>query len=113
MDTSILQTGMPPFVLLQALIQWMNELLKPTFLHNSLNKYISGQNFTSSPVDIPLSHNTLINRNFKIQTGIVPQAGWTGPHFPNNVAPGGGILTKQVWGNTECLYNIIDDPEPA
>ena len=78
---------------------------------DSMNMWplISGQNSTSPRVDIPLSHNTLISGKFKILTGTVSQAGWTGPHFPNNT--GHGVTTKQQCGDTGCLYNIIDDPE--
>ena len=78
---------------------------------DSLNMWplISGQNSTSPRVDIPLSHNSLISGKYKILTGTVPQAGWTGPQFPNNT--GHGVTTKQQCGDTGCLYNIIDDPE--
>lgn len=72
---------------------------------------ISGQNTTSPRVDIPLSEKTLISGPYKILTGTVPQAGWTGPQFPNNTHPQGGISAKEECGDNGCLYNIIDDPE--
>lgn len=80
---------------------------------DSLNMWplISGQNSTSPRIDIPLSFKTLISGQFKILTGTVPQAGWTGPQFPNSTNPNGRIAAKQECGDTGCLYNIMDDPE--
>ena len=80
---------------------------------DSMNMWplISGENSTSPRVDIPLSHGSLISGPYKILTGTVPQAGWTGPQFPNSTHPKGGITSKEMCGETGCLYNIIDDPE--
>ena len=80
---------------------------------DSMNMWplISGQNATSPRVDIPLSEKTLISGPYKILTGTVPQAGWTGPQFPNGTHPKGGISAKEECGDKGCLYNIIDDPE--
>ena len=80
---------------------------------DSMNMWplISGQNSTSPRVDIPLSYNSLISGPYKILTGTVPQAGWTGPQFPNSTRPKGGISAKEECGKTGCLYNILDDPE--
>ena len=74
---------------------------------------LSGQNTSSSTrrLDIPLSHNALISGEYKILTGLVLQAGWTGPNFPNNTNPHGGIPTVQNCGDDGCLYNIKKDPE--
>ena len=79
---------------------------------DSLNMWplISGQNSTSPRVDIPLSFKSLISGPYKILTGTVVQAGWTGPQFPNSTHPNGGISAKEECGNSGCLYNIIDDP---
>lgn len=78
---------------------------------DSLNMWplVSGQNMTSPRVDIPISNKTLISGSYKILTGSVPQAGWTGPHYPNTSHPA-GITHRQECG-TGCLYNIMEDPE--
>ena len=80
---------------------------------DSLNMWplISGQNSTSPRVDIPISMTTLISGNYKILTGNVGQAGWTGPVYPNNTKTDGGINAREHCGNRGCLYNIINDPE--
>ena len=41
--------------------------------------------------DVPASHDTLISGDYKILTGMVGQAGWTGPQYPNQTNPAGGI----------------------
>ena len=71
---------------------------------------ISGQNATSPRVDIPASYFTLISGDFKILTGDIPQAGWTGPQYPNITTPS-GIKNVEHCGDGGCLYNIKDDPE--
>lgn len=78
---------------------------------DSLNMWplISGQNSTSPRVDIPISNMTLISGPYKILTGMVPQAGWTGPHYPNTSHPE-GIEVRQDC-REGCLYNIMEDPE--
>ena len=80
---------------------------------DSLNMwpFISGQ--TESPrTQIPISYNTLISGDYKILTGTVLQAGWTGPQYPNQTnSDGNGIYAKEVCGDTGCLYNIKEDPE--
>ena len=80
---------------------------------DSMNMWplISGQNSTSPRVDIPLSHQTLISGPYKILTGKVSLAGWTGPQFPNSTHPKGGIAANEKCGDSGCLYNIMDDPE--
>ena len=79
---------------------------------DSLNVWplISGQNSTSPWVDIPLTQNTLISGQYKILTGNVDLAGWTGPVYPNTIKPS-GISAIEHCGDSGCLYNIIDDPE--
>ena len=79
---------------------------------DSLNVWplISGQNSTSPRVDIPLTQNTLISGQYKILTGNVDLAGWTGPVYPNTTKPS-GISAIENCGDSGCLYNIIDDPE--
>ena len=79
---------------------------------DSLNVWplISGQNSTSPRVDIPLTQNTLISGQYKILTGNVDLAGWTGPVYPNTTKPS-GISAIEHCGDSGCLYNIIDDPE--
>ena len=71
---------------------------------------ISGQNSTSPRVDIPISDTTLISGEYKILTGNVNLAGWTGPVYPNTTKPS-GISAVEHCGDSGCLYNIIDDPE--
>ena len=79
---------------------------------DSLNMWplISGQNSTSPRMDIPATIDTLISGEFKILTGTVNQAGWTGPHYPNTTNPAGGIKTVEKCGDG-CLFNIMNDPE--
>ena len=80
---------------------------------DSLNMwpFISGQTATSPRVDVPISNATLISGEYKILTGVVPLAGWTGPQYPNQTNPDGGIPTEQDCGDSGCLYNIMKDPE--
>ena len=79
---------------------------------DSLNMWpmISGENSTSPRVDIPASNSTLISGDYKILQGDVPQAGWTGPQYPNLTNPDGGIRVVEHCG-VGCLYNIKEDPE--
>ena len=72
---------------------------------------ISGETTESPRKDIPASHKTLISGDYKILTGIVIQASWTGPQYPNKTRPSGGIYAFQNCGNEGCLYNIKEDPE--
>ena len=75
---------------------------------DSLNVWplISGQNSTSPRVDIPVTKNTLISGDYKILTGDISEAGWTGPHSPNSSHR---IDTVAKCGDG-CLYNIKEDP---
>ena len=79
---------------------------------DSLNMWplISGQNSTSPRVDIPISNTTLISGDYKILTGKVTISGWTGPIFPNNTDPQGGVSAVELCGDSGCLFNIRDDP---
>ena len=80
---------------------------------DSMNMWplISGQNTTSPRMDVPASNMTLISGDYKILTGNVEQAGWTGPQYPNLTNPNGGIKASEKCGDTGCLYNIKTDPE--
>ena len=80
---------------------------------DSLNMWplISGQNSTSPRTDIPISNATLISGDYKILTGDIKLAGWTGPVYPNNTNPQGGVQGVEHCGETGCLYNIRKDPE--
>ena len=80
---------------------------------DSLNMwpFISGGASDSPRRDIPASYKTLISGDYKILTGIVAYAGWTGPQYPNKTNPEGGVYTVQNCGDTGCLYNIMKDPE--
>ena len=82
---------------------------------DSLNAWplISGENATSARNEIPISYcnNTLISGDYKILTGEMLQAGWTGPKFPNSTSPHGGILQVKDCGDDGCLYDIRKDPE--
>ena len=79
---------------------------------DSLNMWplISGQTDTSPRTDIPISNVTLISGDYKILTGTVKLAGWTGPQFPNNTDPQRKISAKEDCGDSGCLYNIRQDP---
>ena len=80
---------------------------------DSLNMWplISGQNSTSPRTDIPISMNTLINGYYKVLTGMNVDAGWTGPVYPNNTNPNGGIDAIEHCDKGQgCLYDIIKDP---
>ena len=75
---------------------------------DSLNVWplISGQNSTSPRVDIPVTKETLISGDYKILTGDISEAGWTGPHYPNSSHHVDAIAKC----GDGCLYNIKDDP---
>lgn len=79
---------------------------------DSLNVWplISGANSSSPRVDVPISSDTLISGKYKILTGDVDQAGWTGPVYPNTTTPS-GIAAKERCGDSGCLYDISNDPE--
>ena len=80
---------------------------------DSMNMWplISGQTTESPRQDVPASHKTLISGDYKILTGIVIQAGWTGLQYPNKTHPAGGIYKFKDCGRKGCLYNIKKDPE--
>ena len=75
---------------------------------DSLNVWplISGQNSTSPRVDIPVTKNTLISGDYKILTGDISEAGWTGPHYPNS----SHHIDAVAKCGDGCLYNIKEDP---
>ena len=75
---------------------------------DSLNMWplISGENLTSPRVDIPVTNKTLISGDYKIITGRVANAGWTGPHYPNSSHPVDAVVDC----GDGCLYNIKEDP---
>jgi arylsulfatase I/J len=90
---------------------------------DSLNMWdlVSGQNMTSPRVDIVLGIQNygkeetmsgwgLISGDYKILVGRVSNAGWTGPQYPNNTNPAGGITAVENC-NEGCLFNIKEDPE--
>ena len=79
---------------------------------DSLNMWplISGENMTSPRTDVPISNVTLISGDYKILTGMVKMAGWTGPIYPNNTNPQGGVDAVQDCGTSGCLYDIRRDP---
>ncbi len=54
---------------------------------------------------------TLISGDYKILTGDVKISGWTGPVFPNNTDPQGGVKDKEHCGDSGCLFNIREDPD--
>ena len=72
---------------------------------------ISGENSTSPRTDIFASIDAMISGDYKILMGRMGQAGWTGPQYPNQTNPSGGIITVVECGDTGCLFNIKDDPE--
>lgn len=71
---------------------------------------ISGTNSSSPRVDVPISVDTLISGDYKILTGDVEQAGWTGPVYPNTTTPS-GIAAVAHCGEDGCLYDISKDPQ--
>ena len=72
---------------------------------------ISGQTDTSPRTDVPVSPDTLISGDYKILVGTIDQAGWTGPQYPNQTNPRGGISASEDCGDSGCLYSIKDNPE--
>ena len=72
---------------------------------------IFGETTESPRKDVPISLGALISGEYKILTGTVNQAGWTGPQYPNQTNPAGGINASEKCGDTGCLYNIMQDPE--
>ena len=72
---------------------------------------LSGETPTSPRQDVPVSYTTLISGEYKILTGDVLQAGWTGPQYPNKTNPVGGIAAVAHCGDGGCLYNIKDDQQ--
>ena len=84
--------------------------------------YISGMNKTSPRDEVPLGPQImegfqfpgggagLISGDYKILVGKIEQAGWTGPQYPNNTNPDGGIPGVEDCG-TGCLFDIKNDPE--
>ena len=83
----------------------------PMSTQQTKEQLISGQIMDSPREGIPISNTTLISGDYRILTGVVPLAGWTGPQFPNQTNPNGGIPTEQDCSNSGCLYNIMEDPE--
>ena len=75
---------------------------------DSMNMWpmISGQNSTSPRVEIPVTNSTLISGDYKIITGELSRAGWTGPHYPNSTQ----YVNNTVNCGDGCLYNIKMDP---
>ena len=80
---------------------------------DSLNMWplISGQNSTSPRTDIPLSMTALISGDYKVLIGTIKDAGWTGPVYPNETHPDGGIAAVEHCEDSGCLYNIKEDSE--
>ena len=78
---------------------------------DSLNMWplISGQTSTSPRTEIHISTRTLISGDYKILTGTVKLAGWTGPCHPNHATV--TIMPKAYCGDAGCLFNIKEDPE--
>ena len=72
---------------------------------------ISGETDTSPRTDVPISNVTLISGDYKLLLGTIVRAGWTGPQYPNQTNPNGGIAAIRDCGINGCLYNIKDDPE--
>ena len=79
---------------------------------DSMNMWplISGRNSTSPSTDVPVSNMTLISGEYKILTGTLRQACWTGPQSPNITTPPGTNIQEEC-GEKGCLYNIKDDPD--
>jgi arylsulfatase I/J len=80
---------------------------------DSLNMWplISGESPTSPRTDIYASIHAMISGDYKILLGRMEQAGWTGPQYPNQTNPNGGISASVNCGDTGCLFNIKEDPE--
>eukprot|EP01120_Amphizonella_sp_Union-15-10_P016086 TRINITY_DN837_c0_g1_i3.p1 TRINITY_DN837_c0_g1~~TRINITY_DN837_c0_g1_i3.p1 ORF type:complete len:141 (+),score=19.99 TRINITY_DN837_c0_g1_i3:52-474(+) len=79
---------------------------------------ISGQTTTSPRTEIPLGTSTadvteingLIYGDYKLLLGPNPQAGWTGPQYPNATTNWLSGQTIAHCGTGGCLYNIKEDP---
>lgn len=72
---------------------------------------VSGETTNSPRNDVHASIHALISGDYKILMGRMAQAGWTGPQYPNQTNPHGGIWSIENCGDTGCLYNIKQDPE--
>ena len=70
--------------------------------------FISGKTTDSPRKDIPISHKTLISGDYKILTGIVILASWTGPQYPSMTHSSGRTYAFQNYGNKGGL-NIKED----
>ena len=72
----------------------------------NLNLLISACSHHTKARCFPLFPHLHHNGDYKIYRvhGTVPEAGWTGPHYPNVSTPGGLRAKEQCGG---CLYNIL------
>ena len=90
---------------------------------DSMNMWdlVSGKNMTSPRMDVVLGIQGrlekdmmngwgLVSGDYKILVGRVTNAGWTGPQYPNQTNPAGGIEAVENC-NEGCLFNIKEDPE--
>ncbi|XP_065828565.1 arylsulfatase B-like [Oscarella lobularis] len=81
--------------------------------------FISGQTKESPRTEIPIGSNglnhshgveALVSGDYKLLYGKIVEAGWTGPQYPNETNPKGGIPGIALcWSG--CLFNIKEDPE--
>ena len=76
---------------------------------------VIGETKTSPRQELPVNANTLISGRFKLLTGSVSPAGWTGPAYPNASSghgdAGAVLLNCTTPGKLACLFDVVQDPE--
>ena len=76
---------------------------------------VIGETKTSPRQELPVNANTLISGRFKLLTGSVSPAGWTGPAYPNASSghgdAGAVLLNCTTPGKPACLFDVVQDPE--
>jgi len=87
---------------------------------DSLNlwPFISGESATSPRNEVVLGNHVgqnttidgIIQGEWKLLVGPIPQNGWTGPFYPNISTNWNSGLSIEHCGLIGCLFNIIDDP---
>jgi arylsulfatase B len=71
---------------------------------------ISGQNATSPRTSFAASGDAFISGPYKLLTGDVYDASWTGPLWPNSSSPAQDLLNYTVQcGKGGCLYDVESD----
>lgn len=79
---------------------------------DSLNMWpmLSGTNATSPRREVHVRGDCLVQGDYKLITGKVAGAGWSGPQYPNTTSAGREVRTVELDCRGGCLFNIADDP---